>query len=115
VAVTLVARVEVAPARLELRLEDEARGTPREVRALDGAGQPIPGRGAITRCANEDVCRGDARGQVWPVGAGATTVIVEVDDAKAEVPVTVKDARTAAGKPKAVKGNPMEGIDRAAR
>jgi hypothetical protein len=42
-------------------------------------------------------------------------VVVEVDDAKAELPVTVRDARSAAARPRAVRGNPMEGLDAPAR
>jgi hypothetical protein len=39
--------------------------------------------------------------------------VVEVEGARsAEIAVRVVDARTAAGKPKAVKGNPMEAYER---
>jgi hypothetical protein len=73
----------------------------------------VLGRTAFSRCANEEVCRGDARAQLWAVGPGDTTAVVEVEGARsAEIAVHVVDARTAAGKPKAVKGNPMEEIER---
>jgi len=111
VTVTVVARVEVSPRELALRVTDEPTPTPLAVRALDAEGQEVQGRAVATRCLDEAVCRGDARGQVWPVGMGATTVKVTVEDGEADVPVKVVDARTAAGKPRAVKGNPMEGID----
>jgi hypothetical protein len=111
VMVTVVARVEVSPSALALRLADEPAPTTLAVRAVDADGHEVQGRTVATRCLDEDVCRGDARGQVWPTGAGATTVKVTVEDGEADVPVKVVDARTAAGKPRAVKGNPMEGID----
>ena len=62
-------------------------------------------------CLDEGVCRGDARGQVWPVGPGSTKVVVQVEDIKTELTAHVVDDRTAAGRPRAVKGNPMEHLD----
>jgi hypothetical protein len=83
------------------------------VTAVDDTGAPVLGRAAFSRCANEEVCRGDGRAQLWAVGAGETTATVDVEGARsAEVHVRVVDARTAAGKPKAVKGNPMEAVER---
>jgi hypothetical protein len=111
VTVTVVARVEVTPRELALRVTDEPAPTALAVRAVDAEGQEVQGRTVATRCLDEAVCRGDARGQVWPVGAGSTTVKVTVEDGEADVAVKVVDARTAAGRPRAVKGNPMEGID----
>ncbi|HET9597475.1 MAG TPA: hypothetical protein VFP65_17940 [Anaeromyxobacteraceae bacterium] len=111
VTVTVVARVEVSPSELSLRVTDEPAPTALTVRALDAEGQEVQGRTIATRCLDENVCRGDARGQVWPVAAGSTTLKVTVEDGEADVPVKVADARTAAGRPRAVKGNPMEGID----
>jgi hypothetical protein len=47
------------------------------------------------------------------VAPGDTTAVVEVEGARsAEVAVHVVDARSADAKPKAVKGNPMEEIER---
>jgi hypothetical protein len=108
VTVTVVARVEVEPRAVELRLQDEPAPKALAVRAYDGEGREVQGRAVLSRCANEDVCRGDARGQVWPVGPGETTLAVQVDDGRAEAAVRVVDARTAEGRPRAVGGNPME-------
>ena len=112
VIVRVVTRVSVKPERVEVRMQDEPAPVALAVAAFDDAGQPVLGRVAQTRCADEGVCRGDARGQVWGVAAGTSTVIVEVDGARAELPVRVVDARTAEGKPRRVSGNPMEAIER---
>ena len=110
ISVTVVSRVEVKPEQLELRLLDVAVPTALEVRALDGEGHQVQGRTVGTTCLDEGVCRGDSRGQVWPVGAGATRVLVRVEEGEAAVAVRVTDERSAAGRPRRVKGNPMEHI-----
>jgi hypothetical protein len=116
VLVRLVSRVAVKPERAELRVTDEAAPFALQVTAFDDAGAPVQGRAATARCADEGVCRGDGRGQLWAVGAGETTAVGEVEGARsALIPVRVVDARTAAGRPKAVRGNPMEAIERAVR
>lgn len=116
VQVRVVAKVAVSPERVELRLLDEPAPVRLEVRVEDDAGTPMQGRVAFTRCANEEVCRGDARAQLWAVAPGETTAVVEVDGARSrEIPVRVVDARTAAGRPRAVRGNPMEEIEREVR
>jgi hypothetical protein len=113
VLVRVVSRVAVAPAKVELRMLDEPAPVALQVTTLDDAGAPVLGRVAFSRCANEDVCRGDGRAQLWAVGPGDTTAVVDVEGARsAEIAVHVVDARTAAGKPKAVKGNPMEAVER---
>jgi len=113
VIVRVVSRVEASPARVELRMLDEAAPVALEVRAFDDAGSPVTGRAPFARCADENVCRGDGRGQLWAVGRGSTTAVVEVEGAtSAPVQVTVSDARTAEGKPRVVKGNPMEAIEK---
>jgi hypothetical protein len=92
---------------------DEPAPVALTVAAHDDAGAPVLGRTAFSRCANEDVCRGDARGQLWAVGPGETTAAVEIDGARSgEIAVRVVDARSAAAKPQAVKGNPMEAVER---
>ena len=86
---------------------------PLQIDAVDDTGAQVLGRPMLSRCASEEVCRGDGRGQLWAVGPGDTTAWVEVEGARsAEVKVHVVDARTAEGKPKAVKGNPMEKYER---
>jgi hypothetical protein len=116
VSVRVVAKVAVRNARADLKVTDEPAPFPLEVEAFDDTGAPVVGRMAASRCANEEVCRGDGRAQLWAVAAGQTTAFVEVEGARsAEIPVAVVDARTAAGKPKAVRGNPMEEIEREVR
>jgi hypothetical protein len=114
VAVRVIAKVEVAPAALTLRLLDQPAPTALSVRAFDDQGRPATPRSIVTRCRDEAICRGDDRGQLWPAGPGTTTAVVEADGATAEVAVKVEDARTAAGKPKAVTGNPMLEYEKAA-
>lgn len=114
VQVRVVARVTVKPERADLKVTDEARPFPLEVAAFDDAGALVAGRVALSRCADENVCRGDGRGQLWAVAPGKTTAFVEVEGARSgDVAVTVVDARTAAGRPQRVTGNPMEAIERA--
>lgn len=110
VAVALVDKLEVSPTSVDLKVTDEPVATPLKIRAVDGEGHEVQGRTALTRCLDENVCRGDGHGQLWAVGAGATKAVVQMDDGQAEVQVRVVDARTAAGKPHAVQGNPMEHI-----
>jgi len=113
VAVRIASRVEVSPARLELKLADEPAPVGLEVKVLDTEGRPFQDRPVSTACEDERVCRGDDRGQVWPVGAGETHVVVQVDEAKAAVALRVVDARTASGKPRRVEGNPMLDVEKA--
>jgi hypothetical protein len=114
VQVRVVARVVAGPPRVELKVLDEAVPVGLQVQAFDDAGAPVQGRVALSICASEDVCRGDGRAQLWAVAAGDTTAVVEVEGARSEqIAVHVVDARTAAGRPQAVRGNPMEAIERA--
>ncbi len=116
VQVRVVAKVTIRPDRAELKVTDEPAPFPLEVAAFDDSGAPVLGRVALSRCADENVCRGDGHGQLWAVAAGKTTAFVEVEGARsAEIPVSVADARTAAGKPQRVTGNPMEAIEREVR
>ncbi len=116
VQVRVVAKVSVKPDRADLKVTDEPSPFPLEVTAVDDAGAPVLGRVALSRCADENVCRGDGRGQLWAVSAGKTTAFVEVEGARSgDIPVSVVDARTAAGKPQRVTGNPMEAIEREVR
>ncbi len=115
VSVRFVARVEVTPARVEVRMLDRPEPTALEVRAFDQDGAPVPGRVALTRCDREEVCRGDNRGQLWGVAPGESRVTVEVDEARTEIVARVVDARTAEGKPKRVKGNPMLDYEKAVK
>jgi len=113
-AVRTVARV-TAPAAVQLELADERRPLALALDVRDDEGAPVSGRIAFTRCENEDVCRGDARGQLWATGAGATTATVEVEGAKATVAVQVKDVRTEATKPQILKKGYMEDLEKQVR
>jgi hypothetical protein len=116
VSVRIVAKVTAGPERASLKVTDEPAPFPLTVAAFDDAGAPVLGRVATSRCADENVCRGDARAQLWAVAAGKTTAYVEVEGARSgEIEVSVVDARTAAGKPQRVTGNPMEAIEREVR
>lgn len=115
VAVRVVAKVTVGLPRAELVRADEPRPLAVPVQVLDDEGSPVAGRLAFTRCEDEEVCRGDARGQLWAVGAGATTAWVEVEGVKASLPVVVKDERTEATRPKALKRGYMEDLEREVR
>jgi hypothetical protein len=112
VAVRLAARVEVKPTKVDLEMLDEPQPVALQIQAFDDEGALLVGRAPFVRCANEEIARGDARGQLWAVGAGETSCSVEVGDAKAPVAARVKDSRSADAKPKAVKGNPMEEVER---
>jgi hypothetical protein len=113
VQVRVVARVAVKPDRADLKVLDEPAPFQLQIAVADDTGAPVPGRAALAVCASEDVCRGDGRGQLWAVAAGETTAFVEVEGVRsAAIPVHVADARTAAGRPKAVRGNPMLEIER---
>jgi len=57
---------------------------------------------------------GDTRGQLWATGPGRTTASVEVEGVTATLPVTVKDLRVDT-RPRAVKKDYMEELDREAR
>jgi hypothetical protein len=115
VVVRVVTRVTVRPERADVRMLDTPAPLALAVEAFDDQGAAITGRVAHVTCASEDVCRGDSRGQLWGVGAGETTATIEVEGARATIPVRVVDARSADAKPRAVKGNPMEEIERAVK
>jgi hypothetical protein len=115
VTVRVASKLTVRPERAELKVLDEPTPLALRVEAFDDQGTPLTGRTAAVTCANEDVCRGDGRGQLWAVGAGETTATVEVEGATASLAVKVIEARSAEARPRAVKGNPMEEIERKVR
>jgi hypothetical protein len=113
VIVRVVARVTVRPGSADLRMLDEPKPFPLGFEAFDDAGGRVVGRPVLSRCANEDVCRGDGLAQLWAVGPGDTTARVEVEGARSvEIAVHVVDARSAEAKPKRVTGNPMEAYEK---
>jgi hypothetical protein len=109
-AVRTVGKV-TAPAAVQLELADEKRPLALPVEVRDDEGAPVAGRLAFTRCQDEEVCRGDARGQLWATGAGATTATVEVEGVSAAVAVTVKDVRTELTRPQVLKKGYMEDLE----
>jgi hypothetical protein len=104
VAVRVVSRIAVRPERADLKVVDTPTPMALSVDALDDQGAPLTGRPALVVCQDEGVCRGDARGQIWPVGPGETTARVEVEGVSAAVPVKVTEGRSADARPKAFKG-----------
>jgi len=113
VLVRVVAKVEVLPAEIELQLRDDPSPSRLRISAVDDTGAPVVERPMLSRCAREEICRGDGRGQLWAVGPGDTTAWVEIEGARsADVKVHVVDVRSADAKPRAVKGNPMEKYER---
>jgi len=115
VAVRTVARVAGVPAAVELLLADESRPLQVPLQVFDDQGAPVSGRLVFTRCDDEEVCRGDARGQLWATGAGKTGATVEVEGVKARVAVSVKDVRTSYTKPEILKKGYMEDLERQVR
>jgi hypothetical protein len=113
VSVRLAARVEVSPPVLEIAVRDEPAPAQLRIAAVDSEGKPLLDRPASSRCADERVCRGDDRGQIWPVGPGASEATVVVDGAAGTLTVKVRDERTTEGRPRAVKGNPMLDVEKA--
>jgi hypothetical protein len=114
VSVRVLSRLEVSPSAPELRLGDAPRPQALEVRAFDQDGRPATPRRLLSRCLDEAVCRGDDRGQLWPVAPGASDAEVEADGLIQRLRATVVDARSAAGRPRAVKRDPTEPYRRAA-
>jgi hypothetical protein len=112
VAVRFAGRVEVKPTQVDLAVLDDPQPMALQIQAFDDQGALLTNRAPLIRCGNEEIARGDARGQLWAVGPGETSCSVEVGDAKASVTARVKDSRSADSRPKAVKGNPMEEIER---
>jgi hypothetical protein len=114
VQVRVVARITLEQTAMALELRDDRRPFTVKVQAFDDQGAPVTGRLVLTRCDDEEVCRGDTRGQLWPVGGGAANATIEVDGVKATLPVSVRDLRVDS-RPKVVKKDYMEELDREAR
>jgi hypothetical protein len=115
VTVRIVSRITVRPERADLKVVDAPAPLQLTVEAFDDQGTPVASRSALVLCQSEAVCRGDARGQVWPVGPGETTARVELEGASVSIPVKVVEGRSADARPKAVKGNPMLEIEKLVR
>jgi hypothetical protein len=111
VSVRVVARVVLEQEAAALELADDRRPLAVRLQAFDDQGATVAGRLVLTRCDDEEVCRGDTRGQLWATGPGRATATVEVDGVKATLPVTVKDLRVDT-RPKAVRKDYMEELER---
>jgi hypothetical protein len=114
VQVRVVARIALEQAAAAIELRDDRQPFAVKLRVFDDQAAPVTGRMVLTRCDDEEVCRGDTRGQLWPVGAGTATATVDVEGTKATLRVTVKDLRVDS-KPKLVKKDYMEELEREAR
>lgn len=114
VSVRVVARVVLGQEAAALDLADDRRPLTVKLQAYDDQGAPVAGRLVLTRCDDEEVCRGDTRGQLWATGPGKATATVEVEGVKVTLPVTVRDLRVDT-RPKAVTKDYMEELDREVR
>lgn len=114
VSVRVVARVVLGQEAAALELADDRRPLAVKLQAFDDQGAPVSGRLVLTRCDDEEVCRGDTRGQLWATGPGKATATVEVEGIKVTLPVTVKDLRVDT-RPRAVQKDYMEELDREVR
>jgi hypothetical protein len=110
VQVRVVARLSIRPERVLLEVTDTPTPLPLAVEAFDDRGTSLGTRAALVTCEREEVCRGDARGQVWPVGPGETTLRIDLEGALATLPVKVVEKRSQDARPKAVKGNYAEDL-----
>ncbi len=104
VTVRVVSRITVRPERADLKVVDAPAPLALTVEAFDDQGAPVASRTALVVCQDEAVCRGDSRGQVWPVGPGETTARVEVEGAAVTLPVKVAEGRSADARPQLFKG-----------
>ncbi|MBK9516762.1 MAG: Ig-like domain-containing protein [Anaeromyxobacter sp.] len=114
-AVRAVARVAAGPSPAALQLADERRPLLLQVAVFDDQGAPVAGRLVFTRCDDEAVCRGDARGQLWATGEGRTSATVTVEGVSTTLPVVVTDVRTEATRPQVLKRGYMEDLERQVR
>jgi len=104
VTVRVVSRIAVRPERADLKVIDSPTPLALAVDAFDDQGTPVASRSALVVCQDEAVCRGDARGQLWPVGPGETTARVEIEGASVTLPVKVVEGRSAEARPQPFKG-----------
>jgi hypothetical protein len=114
VSVRVVARLVLGQEAAALELADDRRPLTVKLQAYDDQGSPVAGRLVLTRCDDEEVCRGDTRGQLWATGPGKTTATIEVEGVKVTLPVTVKDLRIDS-RPRVVGKDYMEELEREVR
>ncbi len=91
VDVQTVESVRITPAKVEMKVDDQAFHP--EIEPLDGAGHVLRNRTIEMKAADENVADVDGE-QVWPVGPGHTTVTVRADDKTGQIDVTVTGTAT---------------------
>jgi hypothetical protein len=90
VSVLTVEKLQVSP--LEVKLSEDSDKQPMQVVALGPDNRPLKGRQPHMKCLDEKVCNSDGE-NVWPVGPGATTLEVNVEDQTVKIPVAVEKGK----------------------
>jgi hypothetical protein len=91
VTVTLVMKLKVSPDTVTMGTDGEK--VPMLAQAFDQNNRLLKDRQVHGKCENEKVCNFDGE-NVWPAGdPGQTTLVLDVDDQEARIPVTVEKGK----------------------